>query len=1101
MNNRGWWLPTDPQASGVSCACGNAVASAAADFSRWTQQEPDIATMVDDAVTSYVQTGTFYWQSDVAKNAIRDFTATYPNRRTTDDQCTSDLNNGVKLTWRMRSDSVLYRQCAYTNGLLIDKDFDTDGTGCKTRENDDWMECAYHDKRGVENNNRKRLICLVQHFCPSTASQCDYEHIDLRLDAVRCVTGLAYDGTPADILPSYTAREGVKFHWLDTSLTEAGFKLYRSDDPDLGDDLGELIADITTPSTGCGENYGPLQYTDKDTGDQPGQNVVYTVAALNKTGNFVGANFSRVNYTSPWVADLMVTVETEAGGTVNGVTVVVTHMFAADKKDPNFRLVDVTDSFGQVHFPIRVWDWIHWNKITQNFIVSAEYCEGGTFDVVDGERTCVNGIDHEFDESPDLVMRHLFDSDFKVIDKTAVTIAGYVFYGQGPDDGGGNFDEMFDYWWDKKPPTTCREENLRIERASCPYSFTEFGPDFDGDADKPWCFCPISISPSLEVSITITTDKTTKILTPDDTGYFSHSVSLGSDVKVAIEPSAGADWTIWEARNRSATMTLGSNFTAVVNTTRAGGGKGNSIKFVAHYRKINSRVRLAVAHGGRGHLHAVVAGPEITVNGVQRQQSMFPTGQRLLVEQPACGFSKEIVTALGKADLDGLPATSFQVTLPDETIELDRPVTCLRCEEAKANVDTVDATDRVACRVESITADSKNPRLGCADPVKLKFEHVDEYFTTAEQRTQVINFEEEEEEDDDRSSALSYDREVTYEYRSPLCFLKATVGPATKIRRASSGKDPSTIDDVEEPALHNLYDNDEPRTDWVGDEKEELFLYNADLTEHQTPSPNPYDPYGKICVDERSSVFVQGDVLSFKFTFGEVYPLPHADCVWPWDFDPGGPAEGCVTTFEIEEIDAVDPTTELWYSAEAKDDISVNIVDGFSGADTASEDYRKGRITCDGVACSFDMTTRVTELNPFVPFTLPFAVTFTRASDDSEITFQRRAIALGVLEDEVPELITYMTDESLVFAVLRDPPGSGSYASLDAGSSLTIGLSVEGMHASSLGMSHALTMEQNSGFKVKMDAAPMGSVPKSSWNLYPPRLNFYFLTVCVGVQS
>ena len=53
-------------------------------------------------------------------------------------------------------------------------------------------------------------------------------------------------GRPADVVPKYSVREGVKFRFLDTAVTEAGFRIYRQYNADPNDPVS-----FFGPSVSC----------------------------------------------------------------------------------------------------------------------------------------------------------------------------------------------------------------------------------------------------------------------------------------------------------------------------------------------------------------------------------------------------------------------------------------------------------------------------------------------------------------------------------------------------------------------------------------------------------------------------------------------------------------------------------------------------------------------------------------------------------------------------------------------------------------------------------------------------------------------------------
>ena len=104
----------------------------------------------------------------------------------------------------------------------------------------------------------------------------------------------------------------MKFEFLDTSVTESGFRIYRDTFIQTSSSsLGQLIADIPFTSQSCGQQFAPVQYADRDVGDVPGKQVAYIVAYVDSDGEVSAATNTRITYTQPWVSDFFVKVTGE----------------------------------------------------------------------------------------------------------------------------------------------------------------------------------------------------------------------------------------------------------------------------------------------------------------------------------------------------------------------------------------------------------------------------------------------------------------------------------------------------------------------------------------------------------------------------------------------------------------------------------------------------------------------------------------------------------------------------------------------------------------------------------------------------------------------
>ena len=221
---------------------------------------------------------------------------------------------------------VLYQQCIYRNGRLVPTeneltDADTLSSVCDYDVRSRTTKCNFHDVEEIQpQNNRKRYYCLRQLFCdPSkldALGRCSEVDVDNSLTTFSCTTGLAFDGKPADFIPTYEGFSGIKFQFLDTSLEEKGFQVFRTmPDADPGE-RGQLIADIPVGSRKCGQQFAPVQYADREIGSVPQTRVTYVVAVKldDDDRQEDGDDFEeemRVDYISPWAAQIRVQIQSE----------------------------------------------------------------------------------------------------------------------------------------------------------------------------------------------------------------------------------------------------------------------------------------------------------------------------------------------------------------------------------------------------------------------------------------------------------------------------------------------------------------------------------------------------------------------------------------------------------------------------------------------------------------------------------------------------------------------------------------------------------------------------------------------------------------------
>lgn len=355
-------------------------------------------------------------------------------------------------------------RCAYFNGRIVPNniftnDFETaaiDESSCFRNYDNGTTTCIFHDSAPITKlNNRKRYYCIRQKFCDprnvDAFSQCSGDGVLDSLTTTRCTTGLAYDGRPSDVVPTYSRRQGVKsvcfhhlvrtnsrrFQFLDTSIVESGFQIFRAPRSAKTTQRGQLVADVPVRSKTCGQQFAPLQYYDMDTGDVPQTRVDYLVMTVDsETGELTEA--ARIPYMTPWTAALAFNVETETTNEpVKATKLTVEHLVVRDEGvieiDPNFRLELETDAFGRAEHEISVVDSKRWKAMTQRLKITPYKCEGREVDYGNGT-VCESGL-HVFDPPFEtLLVEHNFNAESKVVDKTSKSVTGYVLFGEH--DGG-----------------------------------------------------------------------------------------------------------------------------------------------------------------------------------------------------------------------------------------------------------------------------------------------------------------------------------------------------------------------------------------------------------------------------------------------------------------------------------------------------------------------------------------------------------------------------------------------------------------------------------------------------------------------------------------
>ena len=92
----------------------------------------------------------------------------------------------------------------------------------------------------------------------------------------------------------------------------------------------------------------------------------------------------------------------------------------------------------------------------------------------------------------------------------------------------------------------------------------------------------------------------------------------------------------------------------------------------------------------------------------------------------------------------------------------------------------------------------------------------------------------------------------------------------------------------------------------------------------------------------------------------------------------------------------------------------------------------------------------ITPGNPFVfpPFDFPFQVTVERDGPDGPASASNvwYIPVTGTVGKEVPNVYPVASDPTLIYTVIRDPPGGGSFATLHSGTTIDFALSIDTLH-------------------------------------------------------
>ena len=764
---------------------------------------------------------------------------------------------------------------------------------------------------------------------------------------------------------------------MDVNLPRPGFRVFRSSINSTGI-VGQLIADVRTPSANCGQQFKPTFIVDRDTGEIPGTRVKYLVATVsqNDDGKAEVDVPKKITYTSPWVGILTVSVVSPSNDPVEGVDILVQHLSpTVNVVNSNFRLNLVTTDVGSVLHEIYVTDPAKWGAVEQRFRVTPSKCEGvripdGTCCTVDGVGSdgisCDEfGIEHQFDaqegQSGQIVMRHEFEGSVEFIDTTVRSVVVFVIFGEA--ESSSSFSALYGDWLD---PDACTEFYDQLD-GRCYCAIPEVDVDFE---DSPGD-CGDGVPDGFESS---GCDRQTT----DVRGYATQSVDFGKDKTVKFQGYKDHLFEIWDITEGT------SAYTRVATASQT-----PEVSFT----NIREQKRLAIVDVTISRLSATVLGGHRNVP--------FVTGQALLVTARTneCGFNKQMVTYRGTADEEVMPALDVAVELtpagPDcGTSGLERP-------DSSADVRP--------CRVPAPLATHDNPRYSCADPDRLGFSWVDEYFADKEdERIQTADL------------GVLRDATVSYVYVAPLCLRQVQAGPTNP-----TGK-----------PLLDIVSRTTDRTDWTDDEPEDLLLMEPEALDIEDSN------FGATVVPNDRSVFVEEDEISFKFELVEVYPGA-GTCEWPWDYISN--PEGC-------SLRIGDTTTTGSFLSDVSPDheVLITYLDGITGGDVMvdaatyvsnlTEDYN---FRYDEFRPGYILNAVAGEPTPFAPFTVDVTVIFNRKDDGSYVVFDRSAILLGVISEAVPQTITMTTAPTLIFSIIRDPPGGTSRTVMAQGAEISTTLSID----------------------------------------------------------
>ena len=681
----------------------------------------------------------------------------------------------------------------------------------------------------------------------------------------------------------------------------------------------------------------------------------------------------------------------------------------------------MTGTLGDAEHSIMVTDPIRWSSLTQHLTARAYKCDGPDGAFRGNFLECDGSLLHEFEPKVmQIAIEHQMSGEVTGTDTSTASVVVYalhaeIFEADKVDDG--DFVSIFGIDANYQDKTLGVEDDDDGTTKDCAASLFRR------------CYCPVT---GLDITFTIDGENSGKEETAtDDEGYAVQAMSMSRGFTLNMAGPNGHRFNIWNVTDEQAPHRL-------LPTA--------STELSYHFDKLTAGIVLALVDVEVGTMFA-------SVLGGTKAQSKFISGQRVIVEREECQFHRETVVVQGSM-FEILPATDFIVSIPVEDPEdADTPVNC-RDLELPWNGET-------PCRVPTPQFRSTKPdyRPCAADFDEASFvgdiEFIDEFFAKAAPERRIF---------DAMDFSQAYDgnaagevpNQPIFTYTAPFCLDRVDIGPleGEALEPLVAGGTPRQIVDE----VNSEANGDVVLKDWTTNRiPEALFLRPPE------PQEGP-QVFGHTHADARG-IFNTDDIVEIRFRLIEVYPADDDkfECaLWPWIADDD---EVCGLKYvpgvaDSRKTQTPDPVADF--------PILISYLDGISGRDYVSD---AGPYDPNG----FNITTLGTgTANPFAPFTVDFEVTFDRAIDGSFIFFDRSAILLGTIEEDVPQMFPVMTSPSFVFGIIRDPPGGTSKTTLAEGTSFKTSMSIAGMQTSALTRSHSLSYTQGLGASIDFIIAPMG---------------------------
>ena len=175
----------------------------------------------------------------------------------------------------------------------------------------------------------------------------------------------------------------------------------------------------------------------------------------------------------------------------------------------------------------------------------------------------------------------------------------------------------------------------------------------------------------------------------------------------------------------------------------------------------------------------------------------------------------------------------------------------------------------------------------------------------------------------------------------------------------------------------------------------------------------------------------------------------------------------------VEDLVVLDSTVEI-----------TDIVRGHtSPSNFIYSDFPYSNITSTPPRPPPDLNYTITAATPLPspPYSLPLTILATRISPEgaAQISYKAFIPILGTLPSEVPNFYPVTTDPTLIFLILRDPPGGNSQTKIEAGSTFSTAIAISGMRT----FEQDLHFKTELGVKVKadqkMNVSPLGIGPST----------------------